>query len=84
MTFPPLPEAHAIAVIIFTLIALFLFTRDRIALETSSLAVITILAVGFSLFPMPEPAADAATTALTGKFPPIHAESFLPGLVMKP
>ncbi len=49
---PPLPEAHAIAVIALTAVALFLFTRERIPLETSSLAVLAVLAAGFELFPM--------------------------------
>jgi len=32
-------------------VALFLFTRERIPLETSSLAVLALLATGFELFP---------------------------------
>ncbi len=51
MIFPPLPEAHALAVLALTVIALALFTRDRIPLETSSLGVLVVLAVGFELFP---------------------------------
>lgn len=42
---------HAIAVMALTLLALFLFSRERIPVETSSLAIITALAVGFHLFP---------------------------------
>lgn len=42
---------HAIATMVLTAIALFLFTRDRIPLETSSLLVIVTLTIGFSLFP---------------------------------
>lgn len=34
-----------------TLIALYLFSRESIAIETSSLTVIAVLTVGFSLFP---------------------------------
>ncbi|MFT5445890.1 MAG: di/tricarboxylate transporter [Gammaproteobacteria bacterium] len=49
---PPLPEAHAIAVLLFTGVALFLFTREKIALETSSLTVLAVLAAGFELFPL--------------------------------
>ncbi len=67
MAFPPLPEAHAMAVIIVTLVALFLFTREKIPLETSSLAVIAVLSAGFALFPMP------------GENPPIRAETFFLG-----
>jgi di/tricarboxylate transporter len=49
---PALPETHALAVIALTAVALFLFTRERIPLETSSLAVLAVLAAGFELFPM--------------------------------
>lgn len=42
---------HAIAVLLLTVLALFLFTRDRIPLETSSLFVLAALAAGFELFP---------------------------------
>jgi len=45
------PDAHGIAVLALTVIALFLFTRDRIALESSSLAILIILVAGFQLFP---------------------------------
>ena len=45
------PNAHAIAVMATTVIALILFTRERIALETSSLFVLVVLVVGFEVFP---------------------------------
>ena len=45
------PDAHGIAVLALTVVALFLFTRDSIALESSSLAILLILIVGFSVFP---------------------------------
>ncbi|MEZ5540559.1 MAG: SLC13 family permease [Pseudomonadota bacterium] len=48
---PPLPAPHALAVLLLTALALFLFTRDRIPLETSSLAVLVLLTVGFEWFP---------------------------------
>ena len=44
-------DPHAIWAMFLTVIALVLFTRDRIPLETSSLVVIVILAVSFSVFP---------------------------------
>lgn len=44
-------DAHGVAVLILTVIALILFTRDRIPLESSSLAILIILVAGFSLFP---------------------------------
>ncbi len=45
------PDAHGIAVLVLTVLALFLFTRDRIPLESSSLAILIILVAGFTLFP---------------------------------
>lgn len=51
MNFPPLPDAHALAVLILVVIALYLFTRENISLETSSLAVLVLLVSGFELFP---------------------------------
>lgn len=67
MTFPALPDPHAIAVMLLTVGALFLFTRERIPLETSSLAVLALLAAGFELFPMPEGGAQ------------LHADDFFHG-----
>ncbi|NOR20130.1 MAG: SLC13 family permease [Xanthomonadales bacterium] len=46
-----LPNMHALAVMILILIALVLFTRDSIPLETTSLVVLVALAIGFQLFP---------------------------------
>jgi di/tricarboxylate transporter len=45
------PDAHGIAVVILIVTALILFTRDRLPLESSSLAVIIVLVSGFHLFP---------------------------------
>jgi di/tricarboxylate transporter len=45
------PDAHGFAVLILTVLALFLFTRDRIPLESSSLAILILLVVGFELVP---------------------------------
>ena len=45
------PDAHGIAVLVLTVVALFLFTRDNIPLESSSLAILIILVAGFALFP---------------------------------
>jgi di/tricarboxylate transporter len=46
-----LPNAHAIAVLGFTVVAFFLFTRERIPIPVTSLIVIAGLALGFHLFP---------------------------------
>ena len=44
-------DAHGVAVLVLTVVALFLFTRDNIPLESSSLAILIILIAGFELFP---------------------------------
>ncbi len=44
-------DAHAIAVLALTAFAFVLFARDDIAIETSSLLIVTLLAAGFILFP---------------------------------
>jgi di/tricarboxylate transporter len=46
-----LPNAHALAVMILIIVALVLFTRENIPLQTTSLLVLVALAVGFTLFP---------------------------------
>jgi di/tricarboxylate transporter len=48
---PVTPDAHGVAVLLLTVVALILFTRDRIPLESSSLAVLIVLIAGFYLFP---------------------------------
>jgi di/tricarboxylate transporter len=45
------PDAHGIAVVVLIIAALFLFTRDKLPLESTSLAVIISLILGFHLFP---------------------------------
>jgi di/tricarboxylate transporter len=51
MPFPDLPNLHALAVLVLTVVALYLFRREDLPLETSSLAVVCILAIGFEVFP---------------------------------
>ncbi|WP_376694956.1 SLC13 family permease [Wenzhouxiangella sp. EGI_FJ10305] len=46
-----LPNYHALGVLLLVLLALVLFSRDRIPLETSSLVVLAMLTVGFQVFP---------------------------------
>ena len=48
---PITPDAHGIAVLLLTVVALYLFTRDNIPLESSSLAILILLTAGFQLFP---------------------------------
>jgi len=45
------PNHHAGLVLILTLFALFLFSRDNLPIETSALVVLVLLIVGFELFP---------------------------------
>ena len=45
------PDAHGLAVLLLTVVALYLFTRDNIPLESSSLAILVLLVAGFQLFP---------------------------------
>ena len=48
---PTTPDAHAIIALALTVVALFLFTRDRIPLETSSLIILLLLVLIFHFFP---------------------------------
>lgn len=49
--FPTVPNAHALALLLLTVAALYMFSRDRYRLELTSLGLLVLLAVGFSLFP---------------------------------
>ena len=51
MAIPDIPNAHALAVLLLTVLALILFTREKIPLESSSLFILVILIVGFELVP---------------------------------
>jgi di/tricarboxylate transporter len=46
-----LPNAHAAGVMALTILALVLFSRENLAIESTSLLVIALLALGFVLFP---------------------------------
>src|SRR5210317_1941945 len=46
-----LRNMHALAVMIMIVIALVLFARENIPLETTALVVLVVLACGFQLFP---------------------------------
>jgi di/tricarboxylate transporter len=52
---PALPDAHALAVIALTVVAFYLFTRNDVPLQTTSLAVLAALTVGFHLWPYATP-----------------------------
>jgi di/tricarboxylate transporter len=47
----PIPEPHAIAVMLLTVAALYLFSRESLPIQTSSLLVVALLAIGFTVFP---------------------------------
>jgi di/tricarboxylate transporter len=51
MNIPPLPNQHALAVLLMTVLALLLFSREKIPLESSSLFVLAALVTGFEIFP---------------------------------
>ena len=51
MNLPPPPNLHASAVLVLTVLALILFTREKLPLESSSLLILVSLTVGFELFP---------------------------------
>ena len=51
MDFPHVPNLHALVMLLMTGLALFLFSRERIHLESSSLAILVMVVVGFQLFP---------------------------------
>ncbi len=48
---PAAPDPHGLATLALTAFAFFLFTRDRVPLETSSLLILIALVLGFQLFP---------------------------------
>jgi len=50
-TLPALPNGHAIAAMALTVVTLYLFSRKRYPLELTSLGLIVVLTVGFSLVP---------------------------------
>lgn len=45
------PQPHTIGVLVLTVVALVLFTRENISLETSSFFVLCMLVIGFQIFP---------------------------------
>ncbi len=50
---PPLPDIHAIVVILLTGFTLYMFARERIPLETTGILVLVVLVVGFFVFEYP-------------------------------
>lgn len=50
---PPLPDIHALAVILLTGVTLYLFAREQIPLETTGFLVLVTLVFGFYAFEYP-------------------------------
>jgi di/tricarboxylate transporter len=65
---PSLPDPHGIFVLLLTPLALYLFTRDRIPLEASGLAILIILVLSFQLFPYQLDGVRLAPTSLLAGF----------------
>ena len=51
--FPDLPNLHALVMLATTVVALYMFSKDKWMLEITSLGLLVALAVFFSLFPYP-------------------------------
>jgi len=51
LNIPDLPNNHALAVLLITVLALYLFRREDLPLETSSLSIIIVLCLLFVFFP---------------------------------
>ncbi|WP_448547541.1 SLC13 family permease [Thalassotalea fusca] len=51
MNIPDIPNYHALIMLILTAVALYFFRREDIPLETSSLAVLVVLCLVFTIFP---------------------------------
>ncbi len=63
-----LPGAHGIFVLLLTVVALYLFTRDRLPLEASALAILIVLLVVFELFPYEVDGVRLAPTSFLSGF----------------
>ncbi len=65
---PILPDSHGVFVLLLTPLALYLFTRDRLPMEASGLAIIVILVLSFQLFPYEVNGERLAPTAFLAGF----------------
>jgi di/tricarboxylate transporter len=48
---PELPNWHALGVMLLTVAALYLYTRENMPIETTSILVLAVMAVSFTVFP---------------------------------
>src|SRR6056300_325081 len=51
MDFPQIPNNHALVMLLMNGIALYIFPRENIRLESSRLAILVLVVVGFDLLP---------------------------------
>jgi len=51
MDFPQVPNMHALVMLLMTGVALYLFSREKIQIESTSLAILVMVVVGFEVFP---------------------------------
>ena len=66
--FPALPNEHALIALLLTLVALVLFTRNRIPLEVSSLCLLGLVTLLFTVFPFRHDGEVFEATALFAGF----------------
>jgi di/tricarboxylate transporter len=65
---PAPPSLHAIAAIVLTFVAVFLFTREKLRLETTSLFILIVILVWFEFFPVNFEGARVTTAEVLGGF----------------
>lgn len=63
-----LPGAHGVFVLLLTVLALYLFTRDKLPLEASGLIILVILLVVFEIFPYEADGVRLAPTSFLSGF----------------
>ena len=63
-----LPGAHGVFVLLLTVVALYLFTRDRLPLEASALAILIVLLIVFEVFPYEADGLRLAPTSFLSGF----------------
>ena len=63
-----LPGAHGVFVLLLTVVALYLFTRDKLPLEASGLTILVILLVVFQIFPYEADGVRLAPTSFLSGF----------------
>jgi di/tricarboxylate transporter len=61
-------SAHAYAVLVFTGIAFFMFTRESIPIPVTSLVIVAALALGFHVFPYAGPAGEIDAREIFSNF----------------